>query len=100
MIEGQEKERQRIASDLHNDLGNLMTTLKLNFEALEQEPTQSKIQHSKKLLTNLYSKVRSISHEKNAGVFVSQGLIKSLDNMVTTINETKKIHLEVQLFSL
>ena len=32
MIEGQEKERQRIANDLHDDLGGLMATVKLHFK--------------------------------------------------------------------
>ena len=35
MIEGQEKERQRIANDLHDNLGSLLATLKLHFQNLK-----------------------------------------------------------------
>ena len=37
-IEGQERERKRIASDLHDHVGSLLSALKLNVMHLEQMP--------------------------------------------------------------
>ena len=37
MIEGQETERLRIAQDLHDGLGGLLTTVKAHFNAIERE---------------------------------------------------------------
>ena len=53
MINGQEEERQRIAKDLHDSLGSLLSTVKLNFKAI-----QLKIKALEQL--NLYDKVNEL----------------------------------------
>lgn len=37
MIDGQESERERIAQDLHDSLGGLLSTIKLRFDKLVHE---------------------------------------------------------------
>lgn len=95
MIEGQEKERQQMASDLHNNIGNIMTTLQLQFSALEENPTKELFSKTSNLIKETYNKVRSLSHEKNASIFASQGLLKSLNNLASVINETKKLQIDI-----
>ena len=77
MIEGQEKERQRIANDLHDDLGGMMTTVKLHFEALKNKPSSELYDKTSELLNTAYEKVRSVAHSKNSGVMANKGLLKS-----------------------
>src|SRR5690606_212452 len=40
IIEGQEKERRKIARELHDGLGQMLTALKFNIEGLKGAPTQ------------------------------------------------------------
>ncbi|GAA4896860.1 hypothetical protein GCM10023311_22010 [Flaviramulus aquimarinus] len=91
MIEGQEKERQRIANDLHDDLGGLMATVKLHFNALKDKQTPELFDKTTTLLDEAYQKIRSIAHTKNSGVIAKQGLLKAVQNMADKISVSNKI---------
>ncbi|NMH86514.1 tetratricopeptide repeat-containing sensor histidine kinase [Flavivirga algicola] len=95
MIEGQEKERQRIANDLHDDLGGLMATVKLHFNALKDKHTPELFDKTTDLLDETYQKIRSIAHAKNSGVIAKQGLLKAIQNMADKVSSSNKINIEV-----
>jgi len=95
MIEGQEKERQRIANDLHDDLGGLMTTVKWHFDALKEKKSKELFEKTNMLLDEAYQKIRSIAHAKNSGVIAKQGLLKAINQMAEKISALNKIHIEV-----
>ncbi|MGF1556708.1 tetratricopeptide repeat-containing sensor histidine kinase, partial [Paucihalobacter sp.] len=95
MIEGQEKERQRIANDLHDDLGGQMANLKLHFSALKSNPTTALFNKTNNLIDEAYLKVRSVAHAKNAGVIAKEGLLKAVQNMADKISGANKIQIEV-----
>lgn len=61
VVEAQEKERERIAKDMHDGIGQMLTALKFNLESLNldnQEKLQSKIDGLKDLSANLIKGVR------------------------------------------
>ena len=96
MINGQEKERQRIANDLHDDLGGLMATVKLQFNTLKEKQTPEMFTKTNALLDEAYQKVRSIAHAKNSGVIAKQGLLKAVKNMANKISIASNIEIEVK----
>ncbi len=87
LLEGQEKERIRIANDLHDNLGSMMATLKLNFQNLKLNseslnPDLNQLfDKTDALLEESYQKVRSIAHTQNAGVFANEGLLPAVKNI-------------------
>ncbi len=95
MIEGQEKERQRIANDLHDDLGGLMATVKLHFNVLKDKKTPELFDKTTTLLDEAYQKIRSIAHAKNSGVIAKQGLLVAVQNMADKISASNKISVDV-----
>ncbi len=95
MIAGQEKERQRIANDLHDDLGGLMATVKLHFNALKDNQSTDLFEKTNLLIEEAYQKVRTIAHAKNSGVIAKQGLLKSINEMAEKISDTNTITIEV-----
>ncbi len=95
MIEGQEKERQRIANDLHDDLGGLMATVKLHFNVLKDKQTPELFDKTTNLLDEAYNKIRGIAHAKNSGVIAKQGLLKAVQNMADKISVSNKITVDV-----
>lgn len=106
MIDGQEKERKRIAEDLHDNIGSVLATLKLHFENLKlnrekkhfnQEELYNK---TEKLIDETYLKVRSIAHAKNAGVIANKGLLSAIKIMAEKISSANKLHIEVIDFGL
>lgn len=95
MIAGQEKERQRIANDLHDDLGGLMANVKLHFNVLKDKQTPELFDKTTNLLEEAYQKIRSIAHTKNSGVIAKQGLLKAVQNMADNISDSNKMVVDV-----
>lgn len=106
MVEGQEKERKRVAEDLHDNLGSVLATLKLHFENLRINKKKEKIDQevlfdkTENLIDEAYLKVRSIAHAKNAGVIANQGLLAAVKLMADKISLANKVHIEVVHFGL
>ncbi|WP_171032317.1 tetratricopeptide repeat-containing sensor histidine kinase [Polaribacter aestuariivivens] len=106
MVDGQEKERKRIAEDLHDNLGSVLATLKLHFENLQMNKEKKKINQeelfnkTENLIDEAYLKVRSIAHAKNAGVIANQGLLSAIEMMAEKIAVADKINIDVIDFGL
>lgn len=106
MIDGQEKERVRIAEDLHDNIGSVLATLKLHFENLKLNREKKHFNQeelydrTEKLIDETYLKVRGIAHAKNAGVIANQGLLYAVKIMADKISSANKIKINVIDFGL
>ncbi len=100
MIAGQEKERQRVANELHDDLGSLMATIKLHFGNIKADKEDPALKNTHSLLDQAYQKIRGISHAKNAGVISKKGLLPAVQNMAKKISETNTLKIEVLDYGL
>lgn len=95
MIAGQEKERTRIAGELHDDLGALMTNLRLHFESLKSSRAPQLFDKTDELLNEAYQKVRSIAHAKNSGVIANQGLLRAVKELAQKVSQLNGLEIEV-----
>lgn len=103
MIEGQEKERQRIANDLHDDLGGLMAAVKIHFNSLHakvKDDTDELYKKTNHLIDEAYYKIRTIAHAKNSGVIAKQGLLKAIEQMAEKVSVANGISIIVKDFGL
>ena len=104
MIAGQEKERKEIATELHDDLGSSLTTMKLHFENLKRQAAQqdNKIyfDRTEQLLNDTYEKIRQMSHKRFTGVLASKGLIPSVESLAQKISQSKELDVEVIHYGL
>ena len=86
MIVGQERERERIAKDLHDSLGGLLSTVKLQFDQFKS--TLSSKQDSKQyhkaanLLDSAVEEVRVISRNLQPGALSKLGLIPAINDLI------------------
>lgn len=95
MIEGQEKERLRLANDLHDDLGSLMSTIKMHFSSISGQDSNELYHQTRKLIDEAYQKIRNIAHSKNSGVLAKQGLYKAVRQLAKTISASESITINV-----
>lgn len=100
MIAGQEKERQKVAGELHDDLGSLMATIKLHFDNAKVAKQDPALKNAQKLLEEAYQKIRGMAHNKNSGVMSNQGLLPAIKKMAKTITETNAMVVTVEDFGL
>ncbi|MEO9888683.1 tetratricopeptide repeat-containing sensor histidine kinase [Nonlabens ulvanivorans] len=99
MITGQQKERKRLAEELHDDLGSTLTTVRLYFENLKEQFSEEKSElvfnRTENLLDEAYEKIRLMSHTRNSGVMASKGLIPTLESLAHKVSQGGKVHVEV-----
>jgi len=100
MIAGQEKERTKVANELHDDLGSLMATVKLHFDNVKVDEKDPAMKNAQALLEKAYQKIRGMAHAKNSGVMANQGLLPAVKKMAKTINETNALEVTVEDFGL
>ena len=102
MIEGQEKERQRMAGDLHDNLGSMLATVKLHFNSLKNrhdfiETDRDKLlQRTDDLLDEAYQKVRAMAHAGNVGVSTQEGLLPAVKNFAAKVSIMDRLVIEVE----
>jgi signal transduction histidine kinase len=106
MMEGQEKERKRVAKDLHDRLGSMLSAIKLQFSALEskveqvQREQKSQYDHVFTMLDDAVSEVRRVSHDMVRGSLAQFGLRGALEDLRTALNVPGKLEVEMNLFGL
>jgi len=105
MLQGQEVERIRIAKDLHDGLGALLSTVKLHFQSVQKEiEALSKLtiyQKANHLLDNACTEVRRIAHNMMPDALSKLGLIQALDDLLEGLRlKGQKVSLEVINFEI
>ncbi len=101
IIEAEEKERKRIAEDLHDGVGQLMTAAWLNLQVLNEESqtensTQFPLINKTMLLVDESCKeVRQVSHNMMPNALLRKGLINSIQEFINQIN-TGKLSINLQ----
>jgi hypothetical protein len=99
ILDAQEKERNRIADDLHDNLGSKIATLKLYIDEIVPKSGENNspenVEKIKLLADETYKEVRKIAHNKNFGVLINKGLIPSIKTVASQISGTDKLKIEV-----
>ncbi len=80
MLEGQENERTRIARDLHDSLGGLLSTIKLKWKNNSKSPDKE----TGDLLDQAANEVRAISQNLQPSSLQQLGLIPALTDLVNS----------------
>ncbi len=87
MILGEEKERERIAKDLHDSLGGLLSTVKLQFDNVKAKMNGSinTTQYDKatQLLDTAVNEVRTISKNLQPAALKRYGLVASINDLIS-----------------
>lgn len=93
----QEKERNRIGKDLHDEVGAMLTTSKLYFRHLEQDAPKEKFAELKDkvftLLEGTIASVRRVSHDLRPVVLETLGLKEAVANIRDELNTSGEIQM-------
>jgi len=89
LVEGEEKERKRLAMELHDNLGVLLSATKMQFrEIRDKSPDNAElISKASKFLDQASKDVRQISHNLMPGLLTKMGLFEALEDLFENLNE-------------
>lgn len=96
VIDAEEKERKRIARELHDGLGQLLSTARLTVSSLDEEREDPKIRNSVKLIDTAVQEVRNISHNMMPNALTAYGLEAALDDLVRKLNQSGKLQVHMK----
>ncbi len=90
MLTGQELERERISKDLHDSLGGLLSTIKLQVDNLRSKESKVELipeyKKATQLLDTAVGEVRSISQNLQPVALNKLGLIAALNDLINRYN--------------
>lgn len=91
---GQSQERKRIATDLHDNLGSVLTTINMNLSAMDSSKMGAREQELYRSLVQMtedaYREVRLISHNLSPKELNENGLSLALRRLVEKLNLANK----------
>jgi len=99
-LKGEEKERQRIARELHDGVGQMLAAAKLHSALLElqlSEKFKPKVHEQLAILDEAVEEVRNISHNLMPVALVSKGLLAAIHSLAGRLNNTAGPQLEVYM---
>lgn len=99
VLEAEEKERVRIARELHDSLGQILSAAKMNVSAIDShnEDDAKLMNNAKKLIDDSVREVRNISHNLMPASLMDKGIEFALNELANKINDTGLLHIDLMI---
>lgn len=100
-IEGQERERQRLAKDLHDGIGSLLSGLSMNmkFQRGKEDPNSEQgkfLTEVCDMLDDGIQNVRAVSHNLMPATLEKLGLIAAMNEAIGRVNQTDDLKIDLK----
>ncbi len=106
IIEAEEKERIRIATDLHDGVGQLLSAAKLNLSSLESKlhltssDQETAFKNALGLVDDSVKEVRAVSHNMMPNTLLKLGLASAVKEFITKIQGTPNLKVNLEIVGL
>lgn len=100
LIQGQEEERRRLALDLHDEMGQVLSALKIGLQSLVEEgsapdnPARPEIIRLIELTQTIMDRIRSLSYSLHPAILENFGLSAAIEDLCETSSETSGIAID------
>ena len=100
LMEGQELERKRLAREIHDGIGPILSTVKMNLANIEGDvdninpELKEKFQKSYEMIDDAAGDLRSISHNLMPKVLSDFGLNEALETLCEKIDATRSVDVD------
>jgi signal transduction histidine kinase/Tfp pilus assembly protein PilF len=94
LVEGQEEERKRIAGELHDGLGVLLSATKMQIALLGDKNPEHKemVDKAARLLEQASGDVRKISHNMMPGLLTKLGFFEAVEDLFENITDKQDLN--------
>ncbi|TGV00649.1 ATP-binding protein [Flavivirga rizhaonensis] len=96
IIENQEKEQNRIAKDVHDGIGQMLTGLKYNLESIDisdMDKTAIKIEHLKELTSKIIKGVRTATFNLTPPELADYGIVPAITKLTQELSKLTGKHI-------
>ena len=105
IIDSQELERKRFATDLHDGMGQLISALQLNIQSMNEtngdhDKRDQLYSNSTTLLSDIHTEIRNIAFNLMPQTLMKAGLVEALEELTHRINRTEKINVQLSVYDL
>lgn len=106
IIEAEEKERIRIAKDLHDGVGQLLSAAKMNLSSVQDKiklsniDEQTTFKNALDLIDESVKEVRTVSHNMMPNTLLKMGLASAIREFVTKIQSTPNLKVNLEIVGL
>lgn len=101
IISTEEKEREKFARNLHDELGPLLSSIKMYVNSLDSATDQNKhsfiISQLQQILTEVIQSTKELSNDLSPHVLASYGLVAALEWFINQIKPYISVNLETSL---
>lgn len=100
VFEAQESERKRLAEDLHDSVGQVLSAIKLNLHRLDKSSavngSQPVLADTRRLADECIVEIRNIIHNVLPPVLTDYGLLEALESLCVKIEENTGVKVELK----
>lgn len=106
VINAEEKERTRIARELHDGLGQQLSAVKLNMSSLESvidlrnEEQKILFHNALQIIDDSVKEVRTVSHDMMPNALIKSGLAIAVREFINKISNSDKFKIELEITGL
>ncbi|MFZ4797564.1 MAG: tetratricopeptide repeat-containing sensor histidine kinase [Bacteroidia bacterium] len=106
IIDAEERERTRIARDLHDGIGQQLSAAKLNLAALKSfiNPQETKeitlFENATGLIDEAVNEVRSVSHNMMTNSLIKHGLISAVRDFINKLNQSAGLKINIETYGI
>lgn len=105
ILKGQEDERSRMAQDLHDGLGGMLSSIKLTLSSMKgnvilTEDNARLFTKAFEQLDSSINEMRRVAHNMMPEALVKLGLQQALQDYCDTINDSKQLRVDAQFYGL
>jgi len=105
VMKGEEQERTRLAKDLHDGLGGMLSGIKFSFQHMKENlvmtpENQQAFERSVDMLDSSISELRRVAHNMMPEVLLKFGLDKALQDFCNDINRSGVVQISYQSLNL
>lgn len=102
LIQTQEEERKRLALDLHDEMGQLLSALKIGLQALPRGDNpppclEDELRRLTELSQETMNKVRSLAYSLRPAVLDRFGLVPAIEDLAEMVSENAKMKINLDL---
>jgi signal transduction histidine kinase len=106
LLKSHEIERQWLAEEIHDGIGPLLSTIRLNLDAVKgampdaSVKTKTKLDAMDQLIQNVSRDIRDISHSLMPGSLVDFGVVQALGNLCNKADKSELVKVEFRHFGI